>query len=90
MLIGAFAIVNAQVICGGGAIKRWDGSGNTGDQGTGPAGTGGTLFVINGSSADWIQHITGPYNYATVNKGGFEPDPHFASVSPANVQLDGL
>lgn len=90
MLICAFTIVNAQVICGGGAIKRWDGSGTPGDQGTGQAGTPTTLFVINGSSADWIQHITGPYAYATVNKGGFEPDPHTASVSPANVQLDGL
>ena len=32
MLVSAFAIANAQVICGGGAIKRWDGSGTPGDQ----------------------------------------------------------
>ena len=90
MLICAFAIAEAQVICGTGTIKRWDGSGAPGDQGTGQAGNPGNLFIIDGSSVDWIQHITGPYNYAGTPRGGFEPDPHIASVSPANVQLDGL
>ncbi len=90
MLVCAFAITKAQVTCGTGDIKRWDGTGTAGDMGAGPAGTGGTLFTINGSSADWIQHITGPYAYAGVNKGGYEPNPHTSPVSPANVQLDGL
>lgn len=91
MFICAFAIVKAQLICGNGAIKRWDGSGASGDMGTGRAGTGGTnLFTIDGNSADWIEHITGPYAYATVNKSGYEPNPHTSPVAPANVQLDGL
>src|SRR5687768_12155165 len=90
MLVCAFAIANAQVICGAGVIKRWDGSGTPGDQGVGRAGTGGTLFTIDGSSGDWIQRITGPYNYAGTNKGGCEPAQHIASESPSDVQLAEL
>src|SRR5688572_9541130 len=77
MTICAFAIVKGQTqICGAASIKRWtderDGS-NTllpGSQGTTTA-----PIIIDGSTADWAQHITGPFSYFTQPVPTFQPDP---------------
>ena len=90
MFVCAIVVVRAQTVCSPTAIKRWDGSGLPGDMGTGRAGSPTNLFTINGSSVEWIEHITGVYAYAGVNKGGFEPNPHASPVAGGNVQLDGL
>src|SRR5687767_11584248 len=79
--------------CAPGAIKRWDGTGGSGDQGLGQAGTGGTnLFIINGTIPDWTEHITGPLNpaYSGVTPPTYQPDPFSTPVSAPNVQFDGL
>lgn len=84
MLVGAFAIANAQV-CGTGPIKHWTGAGDVGDAGASPA-----PLTIDGIPDDWFTHIAGPFAYALVAKGGFEGTPHTNPVAGANVQLDGL
>src|SRR5688572_21828697 len=94
MTICAFAIVKAQApVCGQAAIKRWtnetDGGGNLlpGSQllTTAP-------IIIDGSTADWAQYITGPFNYFTQPVPTYQPNPHVAPVADAvgNIQLDEL
>jgi len=90
MLICAFAIVRAQTssTCGSGLIYHWtDATANTA---TGEQGAITAPIVINGTSADWEQYITGPFGYAALPADGYEPNPYTSPIAPANVQVDGL
>ena len=85
MLIGAFAIVRAQS-CAPGAIRTWVGTVQTWN----PGGLSQAPIVINGSSADWEQYISGTFAYSGSPKNTYETDPYPSPVAPANIQRDGL
>lgn len=86
MLVGAFAIVRAQ-LCGAGAIRTWVGT----VQPWNPGGSSQAPIVINGSStADWDANISGPFAYSGSPKNTYETNPYLAPIAPANIQKDGL
>ena len=87
MLVCAFAIANAQVVCGSGEIRYWNGNF---DASYNPTSSKQAPITINGNPTDWFNNIVGAFAYAGVNKGGFEATPHTFPQAPANVQLDGL
>ena len=93
MTICAFVIVKAQSqVCGAAAIKRWTNEVANGNLLPGSQNTTTAPIVIDGSTADWAQHITGPFNYYTQPVPTFQPDPHVNPVADAigNIQLDAL
>ena len=85
MLIGAFAIVRAQ-LCGAGAIRTWVGT----VQPWNPGGLSQAPIVINGLSADWEQYISGPFAYSGSPKNTYETNPYPSPIAAANIQRDGL
>ena len=88
MTVCAFVIVKAQSqVCGQAAIKRWTNEASPGSQ----AGVTAPIF-IDGSTADWAQYITGPFNYFNQPVPTFQPDPHVSPIPDAigNIQLDAL
>ena len=88
MTVGAFVAVKAQSqVCGQAAIKRWTNEASPGSQ---PAII--APISIDGSTADWVQYITGPFNYFNQPVPTFQPDPHVSPVADAigNIQLDAL
>ena len=92
MTMCAFVLVNGQVqVCGAAAIKRWTNE-RDGDNVLLPGSQALTTapITIDGSAADWITNITGPFNYFNQPVPTFQPDPHLNATAPANVQLDAL
>ena len=88
MTVCAFVLVKAQSqVCGQAAIKRWTNEASPGSQ-PGIA----APIIIDGSTADWAQHITGPFNYFNQPVPTYQPNPHVAPVADAigNIQLDAL
>ena len=93
MTVCAFATVKAQVqICGAAAIKRWTNEQANGNLLPGSQASITAPIVIDGSTADWAQHITGPFNYFNQPVPTYQPDPHVTPVSDAigNIQVDAL
>ncbi|HEU5166404.1 MAG TPA: T9SS type A sorting domain-containing protein [Chitinophagaceae bacterium] len=93
MTICAFVIVKGQTqICGAAAIKRWTNEVVNGNLLPGSQSTTTAPIVIDGSTADWAQYITGPFNYFNQPVPTYQPDPHVAPVADAigNIQLDAL
>ena len=91
MAICAFVIVKAQQVCGTADIKRWTNERVNGNLIPGSQAAEVAPILIDGSAADWIQHITGPFNYFDQPVPTFQPDPHINNnVAPGNVQLDAL
>jgi len=85
MLIGAFAIVRAQV-CGSSPIRSWIGTTPIWN----PGGLTQAPIVIDGHGADWDANISGPFAYSTFPKVTYEANPYPSPIAAGNIQRDGL
>lgn len=71
-------------VCGSGAVKRWTGTNQSGDQ------PGIIPISIDGFATDWRTHIAGPLNPAYNDNTTPQPNPYLSPIAGANLQNDAL